>query len=123
MAQSPEEPRRVANRLLDTGAKVPQVEQELVRRGLTPTAAAVVVDEVLQGKIAASAPTAARSFSWFRVVLGLVVAGAAFVGIYVCLVNAPDGVLAGAGAVRGALRGAIIGAGAGLALGALNVVR
>ena len=55
--------------------------------------------------------------------LGVATAAAAFVGIYVALVNAPDGVLMGLGAWRGGIRGLIIGGGGALAVGALNVVR
>src|SRR4029079_10686971 len=86
-------------------------------------AAARAVDEALKSKIAESAAAEERPFSWLRVLLGLTVAGVALAGVYVGLVNAPGGVLAGAGALRGALRGAIIGGGAGLAIGALKSVR
>jgi hypothetical protein len=123
MAQATDESRRLAKQLLAGGAKVPQVKQALVRGGLDAATAARVVDEVLRGKVAETAAAQERPFSWLRVLLGLALAAVAFVGVYVCLVNAPDGVLAGAGALRGALRGAIIGGGAGLAIGALNMVR
>jgi hypothetical protein len=127
MAQATEEPKRLAKQMLDGGLKVPQVEHELVRRGFDPATAARAVDEALKGKVAASAAVSAaaqdRPFSWLRVLGGLALAAVAFAGVYVCLVNAPDGILAGAGALRGALRGAIIGGGAGLAIGALNMVR
>jgi uncharacterized membrane protein YidH (DUF202 family) len=123
MAQVSNELEGLARQLLAAGMKAPQVEQELVRRGLGPPAAARAVDEALKSKIAESAAAEERPFSWLRVLLGLTVAGVALAGVYVGLVNAPDGVLAGAGALRGALRGAIIGGGAGLAIGALNMVR
>ena len=124
MIQTPDAALRLAERLLRSGAKVPEIEQALVGQGVDSATASYIVDAVLQSKLAdPSAKRSGRSFSWVKVLLSLGIAGIAFVGIYVCLVNAPDGVLLGLGAWRGAIRGGIIGCGAGLAIGALNVVR
>lgn len=111
-------------RLLSAGVRVPEIEQALIRQGLEPAITARVVDQALKRKIAVStqAPPV-RSFSWFRVILGLLLAGASLVGIYFCLANNAESVLNGAGAWRGGIRGGIIGGGGGLAVFALNMVR
>jgi hypothetical protein len=109
------EPSRLARRMINAGAKVPDVEKALVRLGLDPGAAARVVDDVLRGKVvdAAAAAEAGPSFKWHRVVIGLAAAAAGFAGVYVGLVSDPDGILRHTGAWRGAVRGPSLVVGAG----------
>jgi len=118
-----DEPARTARRLLGDGVKVPDVEKELVRQGLEPAAAARVVDEVLRGKVADAAAQQRRPFSIVRVLAGLALAAASFVGIYLCFAQTADALFRPIGAWRGAVRGAVIGGLAGLAIGALNRAR
>jgi hypothetical protein len=121
----PEDPLRVAKRMLAAGAKVPQIEQALIERGVDAATAAGMIDKLLQSKMAlipAEEAEDEKQVNWTNLILGLLLAGGCFVGSWI-VVGRFWSQFFPLNAVRGAILGGIIGGGAGGAIAGLHMAR
>lgn len=127
MNPPPDDPKRIAKRMLKAGHKAPEIERALTDQGVDPATATQIVEDAVQARMemlsTLSAPPPARPFSWLRIVLGLVFAALAFAGMYIGLVNTSEGNPLALGALPGTVRGIILAFGAALAIASLNLIR